>query len=180
MTDKYRKVLLNKEGNGMPLAAVVTLALLMLIIVVIQFARLMIVCAGVKDAMQEAVISTVNDNYADVYHAVREGYAAGYQPTDSSFEESLNYGDIYGRLDGLLGLQEYEGYHCKVGTDGAVEFSITDLQVYIHNAGLASGDTSSFEAEASVRLVVPVSFLQNVLPDMVITVRCKAAYTPKF
>ncbi len=180
MTGKCRKVLLNKEGNGMPLAAAVTLALLMLILVVIQFARLMIICVGVKDAMQEAVISTVNDNYADVYHAVREGYAAGYQPVDSAFEESLNYGDIYGRLDGLLGLQEDGGYHCKVGTDGATEFRITDLQVYIHNAGLASGDTSSFEAEASVRLVVPVSFLQNVLPDMVITVRCKAAYTPKF
>lgn len=180
MTGKYRKVLLNKDGNGMPLGVAVTLALLMLILVVIQFARLMIICAGVKDAMQEAVISTVNDNYADVYHAVREGYAAGYQPTDSSFEESLNYGDIYGRLDGLLGLQEDGGYHCKVGTDGTTEFRITDLQVYIHNAGLASGDTSSFEAEASVRLAVPVSFLQNVLPDMVITVRCKAAYTPKF
>lgn len=180
MMGKCKKVFLNKEGNGMPLAAAVTLALLMLIIVVIQFARLMIICAGVKDAMQEAVISTVNDNYADVYHAVREGYAAGYQPADSSFEESLNYGDVYGRLDGLLGLQEDGGYHCKMGTDGTTEFRITDLQVYIHNAGLASGETSSFEAEASVRLAVPVSFLQNVLPDMVITVHCKAAYTPKF
>ena len=54
------------------------------------------------------------------------------------------------------------------------------LQVYIHNAGLASGDTSSFEAETTVRLEVPVSFLQKVLPDMKITVRSKAAYTPKF
>jgi hypothetical protein len=52
--------------------------------------------------------------------------------------------------------------------------------VYIHNAGLASGDTSSFEAETTVRLEVPVSFLQKVLPDMKITVRSKAAYTPKF
>lgn len=180
MTEKCKRVLYNKEGNGMPLAAAVTLALLMFVLVIIQFARLMIVCAGVKDAMQEAVISTINDNYADVYHAVREGYAAGYQPTDGSFEESLDYGNIYGRLDGLLGLEEDGGYHCKVGSDGTTEFRITNLQVYIHNTGLASGDTSSFEAEATVRLEVPISFLQKVLPDMKINVRCKAAYTPKF
>ena len=111
---------------------------------------------------------------------MREGYAAGYQPTDGSFEESLNYGDIYGRLDGLLGLQEDDGYHYKISSDGTIEFRITDLQVYIHNAGLASGDTSSFEAETTVRLEVPVSFLQKVLPDVRITVRSKAAYTPKF
>lgn len=180
MMGKYRRLLINKEGNGIPLAATVTLALLMLILVIIQYARLMIVSAGVKDAMQEAIISTINDNYADVYHAVREGYAAGYQPTGGSFEESLNYGDIYGRLDGLLGLQEDDGYHYKISSDGAIEFRITDLQVNIHNAGLASGDTSSFEAETTVRLEIPVSFLQKVLPDMKITVRSKAAYTPKF
>lgn len=180
MTEKCKRLFLDKEGNGMPLVAAVTLALLMLVLVIMQFARLMIVSAGVKDAMQEAIISTINDNYADVYHAVREGYAAGYQPTDGSFEESLDYGDIYGRLDGLLGLQEDDGYHCKVASDGATEFRITDLRVNIHNAGLASGDTSSFEAEATVRLEVPVSFLQKMLPDMTITVRGKAAYTPKF
>lgn len=180
MTEKSKRLLLNKEGNGIPLAAAVTLALLMLVIVIIQFARLMIISAGVKDAMQEAIISTINDNYADVYHAVREGYAAGYQPADGSFEESLNYGDIYGRLDGLLGLLEDGGYHYKISSNGAIDFRITDLQVYVHNAGLASGDTSSFEAETTVRLEVPVSFLQKALPDMKITVRSKAAYTPKF
>ncbi len=152
MMGKCKRLLLNKEGNGIPLAAAITLALMMLVLVIIQYARLMIVSAGVKDAMQEAIISTINDNYADVYHAVREGYAAGYQPTDGSFEESLNYGDIYGRLDGLLGLQEDGGYHYKISSNGAVEFRITDLQVYIHNAGLASGDTSSFEAETTLDL----------------------------
>lgn len=180
MTGKCKRLFLNNEGNGMPLAVAVTLAMLMIVIAIMQFARLMIVSAGVKDAMQEAVISTINDNYADVYHAVREGYAAGYQPMSGSFEESLDYGDIYGRLDGLLGLQEDGGYHYKVASDGTIDFRITDLQVDIHNASIASGDTSSFEAEAAVKLEVPVSFLQKVLPDMTITVHSKAAYTPKF
>ena len=53
MMGKCKRLILDKEGNGMPLAAAVTLALLMLVLVIMQFARLMIVSAGVKDAMQE-------------------------------------------------------------------------------------------------------------------------------
>ena len=36
-----------------------------------EYFRLLIVAQGVRDAVQEAVISTVNDNYDDVYHGVR-------------------------------------------------------------------------------------------------------------
>ena len=31
--------------------------------------------AGAREAVEDAVISTVNDNYAGVYHGVREGYS---------------------------------------------------------------------------------------------------------
>ena len=64
--------------------------------------------------MQEAVISTVNDNYDDVYHGVREGYSGAYQPLAGDFEESLDYGDIYGRLDDILGLTYRGGYRYSV------------------------------------------------------------------
>ena len=94
MKKRWNKLLKNCSGEGYPLAAAVTLALLMLILIITQYAHLLIIASGVKDALQEAVISTVNDNYTDVYHAVREGYAAGYQPMgDGAFEESLDYGD---------------------------------------------------------------------------------------
>ena len=67
--------------------------------------------------MQEAVISTVNDNYDDVYHGVREGYSGAYQPLAGDFEESLDYGDIYGRLDDILGLTYRGGYHTQYTED---------------------------------------------------------------
>lgn len=174
------KILKNRKGNGMPLAAAVTLALLMLILVISEYARLMIISAGVKDAMQEAVISTINDNYADVYHAVREGYAAGYQPADGSFEESLNYGDIYGRLDDLLGLWESDGYHYHTTSDNQTDFRVTKLKVEVSNVSLASGIRTGFEATATIQLEVPVRFLNKILPNMEVTLRTKAAYTPKF
>ncbi len=74
----------------------------------------MIIAQGVRDAVQDAVISTVNDNYDYVYHGVREGYSGGYQPIADDFEESLDYGgDIYNRLDAILGLRQSGGYHRK-------------------------------------------------------------------
>lgn len=181
MKKKWNKTLKDCSGEGYPLAAAVTLALLMLILIITQYAHLLIIASGVKDAMQEAVISTVNDNYADVYHAVREGYAAGYQPMgDGSFEESLDYGDIYGRLDELLGLQLNGEYHARISERGSLEYQMKDLQVQIHNNGLASGERENFEITATIRLEVPVNFVQKVLSAMQITVRTKAAYTPKF
>lgn len=180
MTEKSVGILANRAGNGMPLAAAITLVLLMFILVISEYARLMIISAGVKDAMGEAIISTVNDNYADVYHAVREGYAAGYQPANGSFEESVNYGDIYGRLDNLLGLRESEGYHYSITSDGKAEFRVSGLQVEVKNVSLASGIQNGYEAAANIQLEVPVRFLNKALPNMKITLRMKAAYTPKF
>ena len=62
MRKKWRRLIRNRSGEGYPLAAAVTLALLMLILVITQYAHLLIIASGVKDAMDEAVISTVNDN----------------------------------------------------------------------------------------------------------------------
>lgn len=180
MKKKWNKILLDSSGDGFPLSAAVALGLMMLLLIIIQYARLMITVSGIQDAMQEAVISTINDNYVDVYHAAREGYAAGYQPYDGSFEESVQYGNIYGRLDSLLGLQTDGDYHVKVSESGNIEYRISNLQVQIQNGGLASGDTSSFEATAIIDLEVPIQFIQYILPDMKIRVRTKAAYTPKF
>lgn len=181
MKKKWNKTFKNCSGEGYPLAVAVTLALLMLILIITQYAHLLIIASGVKDAMQEAVISTVNDNYADVYHAVREGYAAGYQPMgDGAFEESLDYGDIYGRLDELLGLQSDGDYHARISDRGTIEYQMKDLQIQIHNNGLASGERENFEITATIHLEVPISFIQKVLPSMQITVCTKAAYTTKF
>ena len=89
--------------------------------------------------MQTAVISTVNDNYDDVYHGVREGYLRGYQPMAGDFEESLDYGDIYGRLEEVLGLSYQGGTRVKFTEDGKTEFRVWGLDVDIENAPLAGG-----------------------------------------
>ncbi|MGB4660148.1 MAG: hypothetical protein WBI07_13285 [Mobilitalea sp.] len=147
-----------------------------------EYFRLMIVAQGVRDVLQYAVISTVSDNYDDVYHGVREGYSGGYQPMDSDFEESIDYGDIYDRLDKILGLEQRGEEHVKTTSKGNQEFKIWDLEIEVRNAPLASGDIAGqrFEIDSYIMLEVPVSFGGKLLSSMKIKVKNSAGYTPKF
>ena len=74
---RLREILRDRKGNGFPLAIAITLALVIIFCGISEYIRLLIIAQGVRDAMQTAVISTVNDNYDDVYHGVREGTLGG-------------------------------------------------------------------------------------------------------
>lgn len=179
---KIQKIVSDKRGASFPLIVAVTLALLLIFCGVSEYFRLMIIAQGVRDAMQAAVISTVNDNYDDVYHGIREGYSGAYQPIAEDFEESLDYGDIYDRIDRVLGLTDSGRYHKKSTAEGKLEFRIWDLSVDIRNAPFAAGDHKSarFEADSTIMLEVPVSFAGKILPSMQIKVKSTAGYIPKF
>ena len=179
---KTKNILKDKRGTSFPLIIAITLALALIFCGVSEYFRLMIIAQGVRDAMQAAVISTVNDNYNDVYHGVREGYSGAYQPIAEDFEESLDYSNIYDRIDRILGLTDSGGYHKKSTAEGELEFRIWDLSVDIRNAPFAAGDQASarFEADSTILLEVPVSFAGKLLPPMQIKVKNTAGYTPKF
>ena len=140
--NRLRQILKDRRGVAFPLIIAIVLVLVMLMCCISEYFRLLIVAQGVRDAVQEAVISTVNDNYDDVYHGVREGYSGAYQPLAGDFEESLDYGDIYGRLDDILGLTYRGGYHTQYTEDGGMEFRVWGLDVEIRNAPFASGDSA--------------------------------------
>ena len=134
--------------------------------------------------MEDAIISTVNDNYAGVYHGVREGYSGGYMPDDAEdWEETLNTGDIYAYLDDTIGTQSQGGRRIKYIGNEEMEFAIDRLDVTIRNAPLAPSDPKNaqrFEADAVVRLEVPVRFGGKLLPSMVITLKVQAGYIEVF
>ena len=50
-------------GEGTPMILAIVLVLLMLFCTVAEFSRVWIIAQGVKEAAQQAVISTINDNY---------------------------------------------------------------------------------------------------------------------
>lgn len=180
--EKLKHILKNKSGSGFPLIIAVTLSLVIIFTGISEYFRLMIVAQGVRDAMQAAVISTVVENYDDVYHGVREGYSGAYQPIAQDFEESLDYGDIYDRLDSVLGLSYSGSYHEKRTSDGKLEFKVWNLKVDIRNTPFASGDQAAarFEADSTIMLEVPVSFGGKLLPPMRIKVKTSGGYIPRF
>lgn len=182
MTNKIKQILKDKRGSSFPLIIAITLSLVIVFCGISEYFRLMIVAQGVRDAVQAAVLSTVVENYDDVYHGVREGYSGAYQPIAADFEESLDYGDIYDRLDSILGLTYNGGYHEKRTSEGKLEFKVWNLSVDIRNAPLAGGDQASarFEASSTIMLEVPVSFGGKLLPPMQIKVKTSAGYIPKF
>lgn len=186
MAEKLKRILKDQRGVSFPLIIAVTLALVIIFCGVSEYFRLNIIAAGVKEATEDAIISAVNDNYANVYHGVREGYSGGYMPDGAeSWEAAISEGDIYTYLDGTLGTQIRGGRHVKyAGDDGtALEFAVTGLTVTVRNAPLAPSDpehAQRFEADALIRLEVPVRFGGRLLPSMHITLKVQAGYIQVF
>lgn len=178
---KICDILKSKRGSSFPLVVAITLALVIIFCGVSESIRLMIIAQGVRDAVQSAVISTINDNYDNVYHGVREGYSGAYQPSATAFQENLD-GDIYGRLDQLMGLRQENGYHVKYSGD-EMEFRVSGLSVGLDNMPLAPANPDNSKgllANAVIKLEIPVSFGGNSLPPMVINLRVQAKYIPIF
>lgn len=179
---KTYDIIRNKKGTSFPLIVAVTLALVIIFCGISEYIRLMIIAQGVRDAVQSAVISTVNDSYDNVYHGVREGYSGAYQPSADDFEESLDYSDMYGRLDHLLGLRQENVYHVKYAGN-AVEFRLSDLSVDLENMPFAPvnpDNSKGFLADATIRLEAPMSFGGKSLSQMQINLKVQAKYMPLF
>ena len=150
------------------MAVASALVVLFLFCGISEYARLNLIAAGVRDAVQEAILSTVNDNYDDVYHGVREGYSGGYYPSGGGWDESLE-------------MEDYGSYHVKLVDGGRKEeYRISDLDVTIQNVPLTSDSSKRFLADATFLLRVPVRFGGSRLPDMQIRMKVQAAYTPVF
>lgn len=178
--EKIKRILRCKKGTTFPLIIAVTLSLMMIFVGISEYMRLLIIAGGVRDAVQSAIISTVSDNYADVYHAVREGYAAGYQPSGEGFADSVNYGNLYGRLDSILGTAASGHEHIKYAA-GEVEFKVYDLSVHIDNTAFApSAPAEQFTASGWITVEVPVKYAGKLLPPMKIRMKVVAAYTEIF
>lgn len=168
------------RGDGFPLTIAITLCLLLIFCGVSEYFRVSLIAQGVRDAVQQSVIATVNDNYDDIYHTAREGYAAGWFPTgDEAWEESVDIGNIYGNLAVTLGLTSMGTEYVKY-SGSKLEYLLSGLTVEIVNNGLGSGQSEGFLADATIELEVPSSFAGSILPPIRITLKTQAKYIPLF
>jgi hypothetical protein len=179
---RLKQIARDKRGNSYILVVFIAIAVLLISYGVYEFIRLKIIAQGVRDAVQSAIISVATGNYDDTYATLREGYSGGYANDGGGFNEKLDLGDVYARLDSLLGLDTAGGKHVKKTSDG-VEFSVSNLTVTVANTPLAPfmpNAAQKFQADAVIFLEVPLSYAWSALPQMQINLKCKAGYTAKF
>ena len=118
MGKRIGQILKSDRAASFPMTIGIVLALIILLCGISEYFRLQVIAVGVRDAVEDAIISTVNDNYAGVYHGVREGYSGSYLPFgDGDWEETLDEGNIYRYLDETLGTTLRGGRHVKYGND---------------------------------------------------------------
>ena len=176
---KLLRILKSNRGDGYPLVVAVTLALLLVFCVAAEYFRLNIIVQGVRDAAAQSVISVISDNYYDVYHSTREGYAAGWYPTDDAWDESTDIGAVYTQLTTTLGLAYENGAYMKYSGED-VEYTLSGLEVEVDNNALSSGEAEGFLADVTIVLDVPTRFCGVPLPSLHLTLETQAKYIPKF
>lgn len=177
-----RTCMKDQSGFSYPLVIAVVMGCLLMLCGIQEFFRLQIIAAGVKEALQDAVVMTVNDNYSHVYHGVREGYSGGYRYEGDGFSEAVDTGDIYYELGQVLGTKREGASWVKYAGDKE-EYRLSGLAVTIRNAPLAPSDPESaqhFELDAVIHLEVPVQFAGKILPSMKTTIKVQAGYTEVF
>jgi len=100
-------------------------------------------------------------------------------PDGEGFSAAVDYGDIYGRMCFLLGLEEDGEGYVRINNGGEREYRISGLSVDIPNMALASPG-GTYYADASITLEVPVRFAGKIVSDMTIGLKVRAAYKEKF
>ncbi|HCA28783.1 MAG TPA: hypothetical protein DEP23_03985 [Ruminococcaceae bacterium] len=179
---RMSEVMKDKSGTSTPLILCIVLACLILSTAIFEYARLMIVAQGVRDAVQEAVIDVATENWDDAYAGLREGYSGGYSLSGSTWYTNVTTGNIYARLKDVLGLKYESGQYVKYAGD-KVEYSLYGLSVSVANAPLAPSDPNSISqltVTGAMTVEVPLSFGWGQHPNLKLNIRFKSVYVPRF
>ena len=110
---RLKTVLKDRSGQGTPMILAVVVCCLILACVVFEYMRLVIVAQGVRDSVQSAIVAVATENWDEAYPGLREGYSGGYQLSGSSWMQNVTTGNVYDRLQQVLGLVYEDGRYLK-------------------------------------------------------------------
>ena len=180
--NRLKTVLKDRSGQSTPMILAVVVCCLILACVVFEYMRLMIVAQGVRDSVQSAIVAVATENWDEAYPGLREGYSGGYQLSGSSWTKNVTTGNVYDRLQQVLGLVYEDGRYLKyAGPD--LEYRFYDLRMELENAPFAPSapeGITQLNVTGTVTVEVPLSFGFGHLPPMQITMKLNAKYVPRF
>lgn len=171
------------SGSQMLLGGFICFGIFVVSLLIFEYAHLQNVSVGVRDALQNAVTTSCTENYARVYNGVREGYSGGYARSGGRWSEDIDTGDIYGKLDRILGTcADGSGGHSKF--DGTkVLYTLSDVSVKMTNVPFAPANAENagqLTGIATVTLAVPMGFNWTGVPPMQVHLKVTAGYAGKF
>lgn len=173
--------LLGKDGLSYPIIVAMVLALLLFFAGIYEYSKTVIIAKGVRDAVQNAVITVSTENYRTVYNGTREGYAGGYTNNGANWIPNVTTGHILRELSQLLSLTQ-EGTIYAKRNQGELEYSISNLQVDILNTPLAptENDSDTFQAVTNLDVTIPISFAGKILPPVTLHLKVVSKYILRY
>lgn len=179
--EKLKKLIKSKSGSAAILSVIILLVMLMLFTMAIEYLRIKTIAKGIRDSLESAVISVVVQNWDNNYESLRQGYSGGYDLDENSDDWAIDIdeGAIYNDLGNALGLSSWGNKYLKFAGE-EVEYYLYDLDVTVINARFRGDDNDLFKASADIVLEVPFKFGWGHVPNMVVPIKLKAKFTPKF
>ena len=167
----------NERGSTAISAIALAIVILVLSAGILEIFRINTAIQTVRDTLQTAVVDTCQENYADLYSGLREGYSGGYQLAGSKWVEEISAGDIYDKMDKALNMKNHVRY-----AGNSVDYKISNLSAQITNTPFAPDDPEQQEkltCLASIDLEIPLVLRWGIAP-MKFSLEVKGGYTPKF
>lgn len=180
--NKFKQMLRDKSGAFQIVGAAVAILLFSMVMIYVEYQHMGEASLGVRDAVQNAVTAACTENYDRVYNGVREGYSGGYKLDGGNWTEDIDTGDVYAKLDNILGTHSEGNEHIKY-TGTKMAYSLSDLSVQMTNTPFAPEDPENenkFTCVAYVTLRVPLMFGWGDIPPMEARLKVTAGYMAKF
>ena len=179
---KIQEVLKSKSGQGVPMILAVVLCCLILACVTFEYMRRGIVARGGRDSVRPAFGDVASENGDKAVAGLRGGSPGGYQFAGSSWSKKFPGGNVYARLQDVLGI-EYEGGQYVKYSGENLEYRLYDLHLDVENAPLAPSvpdGITQLNVTGTITVDVPLSVGFGHLPPMQITMKLNAKYVPRF
>lgn len=132
----------------------------------------------ISQAMKSAVLSSVTDNYDEIYAGFKNGEAvsAEFKEASEQFEIKFDEGDIMEYLEGELQLVK-EGTHYHRGSQYELyDFEVEQVSKPIYNP---QASTQTFHVNVKITYKAPSNFLFKGVP-FIKDVHATAKYIAKF
>jgi hypothetical protein len=173
-----RAIIKDKKGSAVVKAVAVIFAMTFIFSIVFQYARVLIITFGIREAVRNELIMIVNSNYSTSFYGMCEGNTGAYG-FDNGWHDISCLGDAENDIVSMLGLQKSGGAYEKTESGGKPEYSIKDINVTITNADFASNSVK-FRAHVSYTLSIPVTVFLIDVQTFTFTKTANVRFEQKF